>query len=315
MIKVENLTRRYGDFAAVDNVSFSISQGQIVGLLGHNGAGKTTVMKTLTGYLEPSEGRVIVAGMDVVENRLAVQEKIGYLPESSPLYPDMLVVQYLEYVCDLRGIAEQARPSAIKSAIDRTGLRSVALKSVSTLSKGFKQRLGVAQAVIHNPEILILDEPTSGLDPAQIHEMRSLIKELSKHSTVIVSTHILQEVEATCDRVLIMLQGRLAADAFLTELRASNRLLLEVDRELAAVQPVLRKIGRVKSIKYNGVENGRSQYVVDLDPGGENVIPEVAKAAVSEGWKLFRLDREQRNLETVFREVNESGMNGGAHGR
>ncbi|NLF24372.1 MAG: ATP-binding cassette domain-containing protein [Deltaproteobacteria bacterium] len=315
MIKVENLTRRYGDFAAVSDVSFSIGQGQIVGLLGHNGAGKTTVMKTLTGYLEPSEGQVLIAGMDVVENRMAVQDKIGYLPESSPLYPDMLVVQYLEYVCEMRGVDHNARPSAIRAAIDRTGLESVALKLVSTLSKGYKQRVGVAQAIIHNPEILILDEPTSGLDPAQIHEMRGLIKQLSKNSTVILSTHILQEVEATCDRVLIMLQGRLAADSLLSDLRVSNRLLLEVDRELEAVQGVLRKIGKIKSIRCSAVDRGRAQYIVDLERESEDIVPRIAKAAVAEGWGLYRLNREQRNLEAVFREINESGMKGGTHER
>lgn len=308
VIKADNLTRRYGDFTAVDGVSFEIPRGQIVGLLGHNGAGKTTIMKCLTGYLEPSAGAVSVAGLDVVENRLSVQQKVGYLPESSPLYPEMPAIQYLDYVCDLRGIAPERRKAAIRAALRRAGLESVALQPAGTLSKGYKQRLGVAQAIIHEPEILILDEPTSGLDPSQIHEMRTLIRDLAKRSTVMISTHILQEVEAICDRVLIILQGRLAADAMLSDLCLSGRLLLEVNRPAEAVAKSLGGFREIKSIKWLSAEGQRHRYLIELGGDGEDAAPRIARTAVQEGWDLYKLDREQRSLETVFREIN-SGAN------
>jgi ABC-2 type transport system ATP-binding protein len=314
LIKVENLTRKYGDFTAVDNASFSLPRGQVVGLLGHNGAGKTTIMKMLTGYLEPTEGAAWVADMNVAENRLAVQRKIGYLPESSPLYPEMSVIQYLEYVCRLRSVPAADVPARIKAAVQRTGLRSVALNLIQTLSKGFKQRLGVAQAIIHEPEILILDEPTSGLDPSQIQEMRGLIRELSQKSTVILSTHILQEVEAECDRVIIMLRGKIAADALLSQLRSSQRLVMGIESGPAGVEGALKRVAGVKEVKLQGTALKRSEYLIEVDQEGEAVLPLIAGAAVAQGWKLIKLDREQKTLEAIFREV-DGGMSGGRDGR
>ncbi|MCI5219889.1 MAG: ABC transporter ATP-binding protein, partial [Candidatus Electrothrix sp. LOE2] len=190
MINVEHLTRKYGDFTAVDDVSFAIGQGEIVGLLGHNGAGKTTIMKMMTGFLEPTKGNITVDDLDVGRNRREIQKKIGYLPENCPVYPEMTVLEYLEYSAALHGVAEQDRPALIREAVARTALEAKATKPLSTLSRGYRQRTGVAQAILHKPDILILDEPTNGLDPTQIQHMRTLIRELAETSTVIISTHI-----------------------------------------------------------------------------------------------------------------------------
>ncbi|MCI5221885.1 MAG: ATP-binding cassette domain-containing protein, partial [Candidatus Electrothrix sp. AR4] len=231
MIKVENLTRKYGDVTAVDTVSFEIDHGEIVGLLGHNGAGKTTIMKMMTGYLEPTEGCISVDGLDIGKDRRKIQKKVGYLPENCPVYPEMTVLDYLEYSAALHGIAKRNRPALIREAVERTALEAKATKQLSTLSRGFRQRTGVAQAILHKPGILILDEPTNGLDPTQIQHMRILIAELSKSATVIVSTHILQEVQAVCDRVIIIKDGGLALDSRLDELRQSSKLLISTDAE------------------------------------------------------------------------------------
>ena len=221
MIEADRLTRRYGEFVAVSDISFEIAPGEIVGLLGHNGAGKTTIMKMLTGFIEPSAGHVRVDGVDVEEDPSTVQARLGYLPESLPLYPELSVSGYLEYTALLRGVDAQG---AVTQAIAATELEEKALEPISTLSRGFKQRLGVAQAILHEPHFLILDEPTNGLDPTQTQHMRELIKRLSASATVILSTHIMQEVNAICDRVLILKGGELALDERLADLMMSNQL-------------------------------------------------------------------------------------------
>jgi ABC-2 type transport system ATP-binding protein len=213
MIEVRELSRSYGELKAVDRVTFDISRREIVGLLGHNGAGKTTIMKMLTGFLEPSSGTIRIEGLEIADCRREIQRRIGYLPENCPLYPDMTVLDHLDYHASLHGIATSGRAAAIRRAVERTELGAKAMAQVATLSRGYRQRLGVAQAILHEPDILILDEPTNGLDPSQIQHMRSLIRELAGHATVIISTHILQEVEAICGRVLIMRAGRLALDS------------------------------------------------------------------------------------------------------
>ena len=232
MIEVEHLTRTYGSFKAVDDVSFQIKHGEVVGLLGHNGAGKTTIMKMLTGFLEPSDGKISIDNYNIDQDRLAIQHKIGYLPENSPTYPEMSVIDYLVYTAGLRGVAEESIMGSVKDAIMRTDLLEKADKPISTLSRGYRQRVGVAQAILHKPQILILDEPTNGLDPSQILDMRALIKRFSEHATVILSTHILQEVQAVCDRVLILRNGKLALDSRLEDLKNSSRLLVTVDQQL-----------------------------------------------------------------------------------
>ncbi|MEE8042054.1 MAG: ABC transporter ATP-binding protein [Pseudomonadales bacterium] len=236
MIKAEHLSRSYGDFVAVDDVSFEIPHGEIVGLLGHNGAGKTTIMKMLTGYLEPSGGRVEVNGVSVEDAPEIVQRELGYLPERVPVYPEMSVVDYLEYTAALRGVSRSERAAAVRTAILETDLTEKALDPIATLSRGYQQRVGVAQAILDRPKVLILDEPTNGLDPSQTQHMRGLIKQLAREATVILSTHIMQEVNAICDRVMILRNGRLVLDEQLDTLTASRQLLLSSDAPLSAVR-------------------------------------------------------------------------------
>ncbi len=301
MIEVQNLKRFYGNVLAVDDVSFTISKREIVGLLGHNGAGKTTIMKMLTAFLEPSEGEIVIDGLNLKQDRLKAQSKIGYLPENAPLYPEMTVLQYLDYVCNLRGISSAERPARISDVVQRTALNEKAHALISTLSKGYKQRVGVAQAIIHQPEILILDEPTNGLDPAQIQEMRGLIKDLSKDATVILSTHILQEVQAVCDRVLIMSQGKLARDAKLADLQSSKRWLVQVSTDENSFKSAVNRLEGIGPIEFLGNGGAGQRFAVQL---GEQGVPALAKTIVGNGWDLYSLAPEQVNLETIFSAVN-----------
>lgn len=313
MIKVRNLVRKYGDFLAVNNISFEVPRGQILGLLGHNGAGKTTTLKMLTGFIEPTSGTVDIADINVEENRLAVQAKIGYLPESTATYPEMTVLQYLHYVARLRGIPEAQQLSAIKDAIIATDLTPKADQLIATLSKGYKQRVGVAQAIIHKPEILILDEPTSGLDPTQIIAMRDLIKSLAKQATVILSTHIMQEVEAICDRVLIVLQGRIALDSTLEDLQKTSRVLsVALKQQLSDVQGTIGSINGVTKIDATSTDGDLTNYTVETSSDVKSIAPIIAKTVTEKGWDLYRLHHEHRNLETVFKDVNR-GVAGGTN--
>ncbi len=248
MIEIQGLSRSYGDLRAVDDVSFEIGRGEVVGLLGHNGAGKTTIMKMLTGFLEPDAGEIRIDGLDIATQRRAVQGRIGYLPENCPLYPEMTVIDYLDHQAALHGVGPDDRPAAIRGALERTELTAKATATIATLSRGYRQRVGVAQAILHGPAVLILDEPTNGLDPSQIQHMRDLIRDLAETATLIISTHILQEVEAVCDRVLILRAGRLALDQRLADLRAGSRLLLTLDRPPAEVGPLLAGLAGVGSV-------------------------------------------------------------------
>ena len=313
MIEVSNLTRKYGTFTAVKGVSFSIPKGQIVGLLGHNGAGKTTTLKVLTGYLEATSGSVSIGGKDIKDHMLEIQSRIGYLPENSPLYPEMTVVQYLDYVAQMRSMPSESIGSAIRDAVAATDLGPKSGEKIGTLSKGYKQRVGVAQAIIHRPDILILDEPTNGLDPTQILAMRKLIKDLSQSSTVILSTHIMQEVEAICDRVIIVLDGRIVIDSLLADLRKGNCIQVGLKEELNQVKPILSAISGVEGVSLgNSSAEGINQYVVEAKGDDPAIAASVAKAVVDNGWDLYALHRDQRDLETVFREAN-SGSKGAAH--
>ena len=308
MITVETLSRNYGDFIAVREVSFQIPRGTVVGLLGHNGAGKTTIMKVLTGYLEPTSGTVQIDGLDIIPHRLEVQRKIGYLPENSPVYPEMTVIDYLEYVAELRGIAPEDRANAIRNAIQRTRLEEKSTDSIQTLSRGYKQRVGVAQAILHEPEILILDEPTNGLDPSQIEEMRQLIRELSQKATVILSTHILQEVHAVCDRVLIISRGSVVLDSLISELSTSNQFLVETDTSLDSIQQQLHNIEAIKDIQYIGARNGtgpkRQEYRITLSTEDPGVSAHIVRALVEGGSNVFQFQAETKNLESIFKEVS-----------
>ncbi len=313
VIEVNNLTRKYGSFTAVNKVSFKIPRGQIVGLLGHNGAGKTTTLKMLTGYLEATSGSITIAHLAIDEHMLAVQAKIGYLPESSPLYAEMTVGEYLAYVAQMRGIPEGQQAAAIKDALIATDLSDKTLSPIATLSKGYRQRVGVAQAIVHKPEILILDEPTNGLDPTQILAMRHLIKNLSKTATVIISTHIMQEVEAICDRVLIILNGRLVVDSLLADLQKDNTITVGIKEQAKAIAPVLNQIKGVRTISHlTSTSEGVQLFAIEADKNAHDLAPLVAKTVFTQGWELYSLSREQRNLESVFKEVNKVAR-GAAH--
>ncbi|AJQ97260.1 ABC transporter ATP-binding protein [Gynuella sunshinyii] len=309
MLDVSNLTRRYGSFVAVDKVNFSIGKGEIIGLLGHNGAGKTTIMKMLSGYLEPNEGSITVDGMDLATDTKKIQRLLGYLPENLPIYPEMTVADYLDYAAELKGIKGQEKISEIKRAITATDIGEKLLAPIATLSRGFKQRVGVAQAILGKPKILILDEPTNGLDPTQTDHMRQLIKSIALDATVILSTHIMQEVDAICDRVLIVRNGQLIIDERLEELRNNHQL-----RVVSSLSPP--QAGRLFEL-IDGIENveniaseadpQRYHYRLRLATGAvqTNVCANIARQIISEDAELFQLQPEQRDLETLFREVSQ----------
>ncbi|MDP6376220.1 MAG: ABC transporter ATP-binding protein [Pseudomonadales bacterium] len=294
MIQAEHLSRLYGDFVAVDDVSFSIDHGEVVGLLGHNGAGKTTIMKMLTGYLEPSSGSVTVDGIVVEEDAMAVQRQLGYLSENLPLYPELRVIDYLSYIAELRGV--QVR-SAVVGAIAATELEEKALDPIATLSRGFKQRVGVAQAILHKPRFLILDEPTNGLDPGQTQHMRQLLRDLASSATVILSTHIMQEVSAICDRALILRGGALVLDERLDDLQRSGALSLRTAPDVEVARLIS---GEVEDL---GEGNWRIEVVDGVDAQAERIARELVAADAP----VYELLPVQRDLETVFREVSEGG--------
>jgi ABC-2 type transport system ATP-binding protein len=306
MIKVTSLSRFYGDFAAVKNVSFEIQSGQIVGLLGHNGAGKTTIMKMLTGFLEPSEGSIEIDGKPLNENLQFCRQLIGYLPEAPPLYPEMRVIDFLDYTANLRGVAFSQKAQAIRNAIAQTDLGEKALAPISTLSRGYRQRVGVAQAVINRPKILILDEPTNGLDPSQIQHMRDLIQEFREHSTVILSTHILQEVTAICDRAMIIRHGQLALNSRLDELHHCAQLTLITNKPKLELQHALANIEALTLLQSKELPGQRFEHLLQVDQQ-DNVhllAADVARTISNLGWPIYALHPQMRDLESVFAEIN-----------
>ncbi|MBF0109049.1 MAG: ABC transporter ATP-binding protein [Magnetococcales bacterium] len=299
MIDVKGLTRRYGELAVVDDVSFHIERGEVVGLLGHNGAGKTTIMRMITGFLEPTSGRIVIDGLEIGPSTREIQKRIGYLPENCPIWPEMTVIDFLDFQATLHGLADDDRPRALRETIARTGLKEKALAPIHTLSRGYRQRVGVAQAILHHPRIIILDEPTNGLDPTQIRQMRTLIGELAREATIIVSTHILQEVQAVCARVLILRSGRLAVDARLDALESESRLLVTIDRE---GQSLLGAIPGVTSVERIATPTGeRSSYILDAS---FDTAPRVARTLAENNIPLYALQPQRRDLETVFAEAN-----------
>ena len=310
MLQAIELTRCYGDFKAVDNVSFSVNTGEIVGLLGPTGAGKTTVMKILTGYLEPDAGRVTFDGVDLSTQRISVQSRLGYLPENLPIYGELTVVDYLDYAADLKGLAGNTKRDELQRAVAATDLSGRLSDSINTLSRGLRQRVGVAQAILGSPNLVILDEPTNGLDPEQTQHMRALIAEIARDATVILSTHIMQEVDALCSRALIMRAGSLALDASLKELQASGRLVLQTDWQDAA--PTLSALSGVINTQSRQLEAGLLEYSLELkeEADGRMLQAMVSKAVIGSGNNLYSLQREKRDLETVFRQINEGGAPG-----
>jgi ABC-2 type transport system ATP-binding protein len=280
MISVRNLSKTFGRTVAVDDISFDVSKGEVLGFLGPNGAGKTTTMRILTCYMTPDNGTATVAGYDILEDSLEVRKRVGYLPESAPLYLDMDVMSYLRFIADVRGIPRDSTRERISNMVETCGLGSVIGRTVGELSKGFKQRVGLAQTLIHDPEILVLDEPTTGLDPSQIIEIRELIKEIGKERTVILSTHILPEVEATCSRVLIINEGGIVASGTPEELQSvaggEDSIHVSIRAEAASADDVLSALGTVTSVaRVSEAEGGYVKYVVKAHNGldlGEQIF-------------------------------------------
>jgi len=305
MISVNGLIRTYGDFTAIDNVSFKIGQGEIVGLLGHNGAGKTTIMKMITGFLEPTDGSITVDGLDINQEREAIQRKIGYLPENCPVYPEMTVIDYLDYAATLHGVPETERPARVREAITKTELTDKATQLINTLSRGYRQRVGVAQSLLHHPDILILDEPTNGLDPSQVQHMRDLIREAAQHATVIISTHILQEVQAICDRVIIIRAGKKVLDARMDELRSAHRLLVTVDAEPDKVDTALEQIAAIHKVEQLSNDSNQRSYALEFreQTDAQQCAPAIASALLEAGCSLYAMQPEQRTLESIFLEA------------
>ena len=306
MIEVQDLVKDFGETRAVDAISFGVKSGEILGFLGPNGAGKTTTMRVVTCYLTPTAGRVQVDGLDVTQHSLEVRQKIGYLPEDAPLYSDMSVLDTLRFIAEVRRVAKDQVTSRVRNAVDVCGLGDVLGKSVGALSSGYRQRLGLAQAILHDPEILILDEPTRGLDPNQIIEIRSLIRELGQQKTVIFSTHILQEVQALCTRVLIIKRGKIVFDGSREELAVASggkdRIYVEL-RANGDARRQLEELPQVQAVQVVARDsNGVLRLHVDA-PAGSDLRENIFQAAVQQGWVLLELRRETRNIEDVFREL------------
>ncbi|MBT3228778.1 MAG: ATP-binding cassette domain-containing protein [Candidatus Marinimicrobia bacterium] len=307
MIDVQNVTKAYGAFEAVKDVSFSVEQGEILGFLGPNGAGKTTMMKMITCYMPPTGGRITVDGLDVINDSMGVRKKIGYLPESTPLYEEMGVRDYLHFIADVRKVNGADRSRAMDRVISVTGLSKVIHKDIHELSKGYRQRVGFAQAIIHDPEILVLDEPTTGLDPNQIIEIRNLIRELGESKTVIFSTHIMQEVQATSDRVLIIDQGQIAAQGTAEELKASvaGQMHLDIvlrDADKSKFIEVVNGIDQVHMEDIKLQKNGDLEAALKVD-AGVDLREQLFDLAVSNQWKILESSPSSFTLEDVFRKL------------
>lgn len=322
MIKVEGLSKRYARHVAVDNISFEIEKGKIVGFLGPNGAGKTTTMRILTCFMPPSSGMAEVAGFNVMDSPMEVKKRIGYLPETPPLYPEMEVGEYLQFVGKLKGLSGNDLAKRVADVSDRCNVAEVSKKLIAKLSKGYKQRVGLAQAIIHNPEVLILDEPTSGLDPKQILETRDLIKSLAGDHTIILSTHILPEVEQTCESVIIISQGHVVArdsvENLTSRLRGSETVAVEVEPrsgelDTAVVQAKLEQVAGVSRVVYRDTKAGRSHFEVE-SLQGRPVRAELARAVVESGWNLNELRGVNLSLEDIFLQLTntDQAASGGA---
>ena len=306
MIEVQGLEKSYGLARALKGISFTVKGGEVVGFLGPNGAGKSTTMKILTGYLLPDGGKASVGGFDVVEQSLAVRSRIGYLPESTPLYAEMRVDDYLAFCADIRGVPRDRRRRAIGRAVDLCGLSRVTGKNIVELSKGYRQRVGLAQAIVHEPPVLILDEPTSGLDPNQIVEVRKLIQHLGEQHTVVLSTHYLQEVEKSCSRVIIVNQGEIVADGTRDELiksRPAGGVSARIRGPEAQVIAQCHELLPGCPVTVAERAGDAVEYHIDVGHGSAPIEESLARLVVKNGWDLLGLERQRPNLEDVFREL------------
>jgi len=308
VIEVQHLTKRYGPTTAVNDVSFRVEPGEILGFLGPNGAGKTTTMRVITGYMPPTEGTAIVAGYDVASHPIEAKRRTGYLPETPPLYPDMTVRDYLAFVAAIKGVPRRERKSRVQTVMGRTGIDDMANRHCGKLSKGYKQRVGLAQALLHNPEVLILDEPTAGLDVKHIIETRQLIKDLGGDHTVILSSHILSEVSQTCQRVVIINRGRVVAvdtpDNLTARLRGEETMYVQVDARGADAKAALESIPGVIHVSLSDSKGDMLGFEVGSETG-RDVRRELASTIVNRGWGLLELRPHRMSLEEIFLEVTK----------
>ncbi len=308
MIEVSEFTKYYGNTKAVDNISFKIEKGEIVGFLGPNGAGKTTTMRVITGFLYPTKGSIKVAGYDIRENPVEAKKFIGYLPENVPLYSEMSVTGYLDFVADIKGLKKNGKDDHIAEIINRTGLNLVSSKIISKLSKGFKQRIGIAQALVGDPDILILDEPTIGLDPNQIVEIRNLIRELGKKKTIMLSSHILQEVSAVCKRIIIINEGRVVAEdtkeSLMRKMETGQRIRMIVDNEFKKVKEKLLEINGVINVDLVKTEDSLNEIIVGSEKD-KDIRKELSKKIVESGFNLLEQSRITMSLEEVFAKLTK----------
>ena len=307
MIEISHLSKHFGPLKAVDDISLSVVPGEVLGFLGPNGAGKSTTMKMVTGFLAPDGGSVTVAGDDVVRNPLAVKRRIGYLPEGAPLYGDMTPRSFLGFIAEIRGFRGAEKARRVDAAVERTSLGDALEKPIETLSKGFKRRVGLAQAILHDPEVLILDEPTDGLDPNQKHEVRELIRGMAPDKVIVLSTHILEEVEAVCSRAVIIARGRLLFDGTPEALMARSRLHNAVTLELqgsdsSQVRDALGSLEQVHTVEVLGAANGCISVQV-FAAAGASVAAPVSELSRSRGWQVTGLTVERGRLDEVFREI------------
>jgi ABC-2 type transport system ATP-binding protein len=312
MIEIRNLTKRFGHFTAVDDVSFGVQRGEVLGFLGPNGAGKSTTMKMITGFLPPTSGTALLDGHDVQIEPLLVKARLGYLPEGAPLYPDMTPRGLLKFIADLRGVANAK--GRIDEVVAQVRIETVLDVPIETLSKGYKRRVGLAQAILHDPEVLVLDEPTDGLDPNQKHEVRALIQSMAKNKVIVLSTHILEEVEAVCSRVIIIADGKLVIDCTPEELAAKSRyhnaVRLSVHSDASdAVVGGLRGLEGVAAVEDTGARNGRVSYTV-LPRPGHSIVAEISQCARDNHWEVEELHVEKGRLDEVFRDLTGHGKKG-----
>lgn len=311
MIEVKNLSKEYGTLKAIDNVSFSIQKGDVVGFLGPNGAGKSTTMKIVTGFMAPSSGSASIAGFDVFENPIEVKKRIGYLPETPPVYSDLYVSEYLRYVAQLKKVPKEKINTFVDRAIEKTNLGSVRNRLIHHLSKGFKQRVGIAQAIVSDPEVLILDEPTVGLDPKQVAEIRDLIRELKGQHTIVLSTHILPEVQATCEKVVIISRGKIVAQDTIDNLskleKGQGRIFVRLRKEVSDLKSVIAGIDDVMSVDPGAT---KKEWRIDFK-GDDETIEKVSAKIVTNGLGLIELTPSKVDLEDVFLKLTYGMEKGG----
>ena len=300
-IELRGVTKRFGDNAAVDDVSFTVNKGEVVGFLGPNGSGKTTTMRLITSYYTPDSGEVLVDGLDNQAHDVETRRKIGYLPENNPLYGDLRVSEFLNFIANLRGLTQAERQANVEQAVEETGISEVYGIQVSQCSKGYRQRVGLAQAILHRPDILILDEPTEGLDPNQRVPIRELIASIGEQRTVMLSTHVLPEAEEMCDRVVIISRGRLVAQGTVAELQVASQQESVIDLEIEGdgVDEALKRLTGVKSVERKLVDGARQGFLLSVDDETD-LRPEISKLVASNGWTLWEMHRTERHLDELF---------------